>query len=228
MKDQQPSVTEKEFRAHFVQMQQYFLTLTWVLRNSYKIIERKHYDLPFPAPWDEINAVITNNFNRDEIHKHNGRALLGPYKSLESSIQALKLKVDALAVDKSESMAEMAFFSTFMCIYCWGLSLAKLPVIDSYLYTIDDYGHVVIKKSYELLGYWTAQFEIRQRNQGIASIRTDKKEAKKDKIRLMLDDYKPSDKKALQQLLRKAMQNIHGSENNIRDLIKEVISENAQ
>lgn len=226
MANKQACISEKEFRSHFVELQQYFLTLTMVLRDSYKIIERRQYDAPFPPSWDKSNAIIIENFNNDESYKHNGRAFLGPYKSLESSIKALKLKVDALPIDKSESMDEMAFFSTFMCIYCWGLSLTELPIQGSYIYTTDDYGHVIIKKSYELLGYWTARLEVGRRNKDAVSVRTVKKEEKKTKIRAMMDDYNPADKKTLQKLLRKVMMsNIGGTETNMRNLIKEIVNE---
>lgn len=79
-----------------------------------------------------------------------------------------------------------------------------------------------VAKVWELIGYWTAKMEEKEKNTKSAKVKSDKKREKKETISSMFKKIPPGDKDAEKNMRIRAMQLFNCTENNIRSLVKEI------
>jgi len=137
--------------------------------------------------------------------------------------QPLELPRGRIPALRIEAARDMGRYCDLLCAAYDALGRGLLPNTTDYINIINLLGDRVIEKAFSLIGYWAAKMEERDRNKSAVAVRTGKKENKKTVLAEMLANLPPGgDKKAYRRWLRDAGNRLDCTENNIRQLLKEM------
>lgn len=137
--------------------------------------------------------------------------------------QPVELPRGTIPALRIEAARDIGGYCDLLCAAYDALGRGLLSNAIDYINRLNLLGDRVIEKAFFLIGYWAAKMEERDRNKSAVAVRTGKKENKKTVLAEMLSNLTPGgDKKAYRKWLRDAGSRLDCTENNIRQLLKEM------